>query len=131
MRPDALSSAGVTPVIEELPDGGTAVLASDADMTVTVHQLADDPHAEDMVLTTIETGGQMFVYVADLYNAGFGATLVIGGPEAFFDSMRSLGFIDQSCASAVPLTIVPAHGAPQSLADSIAELTGLGVDVGC
>ncbi|MEL6177965.1 MAG: hypothetical protein AAFS10_03385 [Myxococcota bacterium] len=39
--------------------------------------------------------------------------------------------IGEDCTADVPTTIVPAHGLPQSLEESIAELTGLGVDVGC
>ena len=45
--------------------------------------------------------------------------------------MRGLEIIDESCNSALPLTIVPAHGVPTTLEDSLAELAGIGVDVGC
>ena len=84
-----------------------------------------------MVITTIETGSETFVYEADLYNAGFGGTLVLGGPESFFAALRDLSIIDESCSSTLPLTIVPAHGVPQTLEDSLTELGALGVDVGC
>ncbi|MEM9460520.1 MAG: hypothetical protein AAGF11_40505 [Myxococcota bacterium] len=33
--------------------------------------------------------------------------------------------IDANCNSDVPLTIVPSHGFPQSLADSLAEVAAL------
>ena len=130
IRPDALSSAGVVPDIEEVPLDGTFQI-SDPNVTITVHHVSENPHADDMVFTLIETGGAAYVYVADLYNAGFGGTLVLEGPESFFDALRDRGIIDGACASAVPLTIIPAHGFPQSLAESLAELSGLGVDVGC
>ncbi len=130
IRPDELASAPVVPEIEEVALDGTFQI-SDADVTITVHHVSNNPHADDMVITHIERGGEAFVYVADLYNAGFGGTLVLGGPESFFDAMRDRSIIDASCASAVPLTIIPAHGLVQSLSDSIVELTGQGVDVGC
>ena len=72
-----------------------------------------------------------FVYEADLYNAGAGGTLVLGGPESFFAALRDLDIIDETCSSALPLTIVPAHCIPQTLKDSLAELQGLDVDIGC
>ncbi len=46
-------------------------------------------------------------------------------------ALRDIGIIDASCASAVPLTVIPAHGVPQSIQESITELTGMGIDVGC
>lgn len=130
VRPDQLSQTDVTPVIEEIPDGGT-FSRFDADITVTAHHLPDSEHSEDMVITVIDVAGTRLVYVADLYNAGLGGTLVLGGPEEFFGALRELGIIDAACNSAVPLTIVPSHGFPQSLADSLAEVAGLGHEVGC
>ena len=73
----------------------------------------------------------MLVYEADLYNAGFGGTIVLEGPASLFDALRDFDIIDASCASALPLTIMPAHGVPQSLADSIAELAEQGQEIGC
>ncbi|MEX1366912.1 MAG: MBL fold metallo-hydrolase, partial [Nannocystaceae bacterium] len=129
VRPDLLSETDVTPVIEELGDGGTFEL-SDATVTVTGHHLAS-AHSQDMVITTVDVPGARFVYVADLYNAGLGGTLILGGPEEFFAALRDFGIIEADCSSAVPLTIIPSHGFPLSLADSLAEVTGLGLDVGC
>ena len=129
IRPDALAGSGPTGVVQELDFEGSFVIADD-DITTTVQHISTI-HADDMVITIIETGGQRFVYEADLYNAGFGGTIVVGGPEAFFAALRDLDIIDQSCSSALPLTIVPAHGVPQTLQDSLAELEGRGVDVGC
>ena len=130
IRPDALSTVDVTPSFEEIPKDGTYVIR-DSDVTMTVHHLSANPHADDMLFTTIDTGGHRFVFEADLYNAGFGLTLVLGGPESLFAGLRDLGIIDASCNSAMPLTIVPVHGAPQSLSDSLSELDGQGIDVGC
>lgn len=130
IRPDALSASGLTGVVEELDAEGTLVLG-DNETIVTVHHTTFDPHAEDALITTIETNGQLFVFEADTYNAGFGFSLVINGPESFFDALRDLDIIDQNCNSALPLTIVPAHGFPQTLQASLDELVGLGIDVGC
>ena len=130
IRPDALAGVGVVPNVEEVPLDGTFVIR-DANVTITAHHVTANPHADDMVITVIETGGEVFVFEADLYNAGFGLTLVLGGPESFFESLRDLGIIDGSCSSTVPLTIIPAHGAPTSLAESLTELAGQSIDVGC
>ena len=130
IRPDALASASVVPNVQEVPLDGTVVI-QDVNVTITAHHVSANPHADDMVISVIETGGEVFVYQADLYNAGFGLTLVLGGPESLFTSLRELGIIDASCSSAVPLTIIPAHGAPVSLEDSLTELLGEGIDVGC
>ncbi len=114
-----------------VPLDGELVVVDDDDLTVTAYHARVNPHAEDTLLTTIEVPGQTFVYIADLYNAGFGLTLVIGGPESAFAQLRSIGVIDADCQSDTALTIVPAHGVPLSLEDSLAELAGLGIDVGC
>lgn len=130
IRPDALAAAGVVPDVEEVPlDGAFSI--QDGNVTITAHHLSANPHADDMLITVVETGGEVFVYEADLYNAAFGLTLVLGGPESLFAGLRDLDIIDTSCNSAVPLTIIPTHGAPLSLADSLAELADLGIDVGC
>ena len=118
------------PDVEEVPlDGAFSI--QDGNVTITAHHLSANPHADDMLITVVETGGEVFVYEADLYNAAFGLTLVLGGPESLFAGLRDLDIIDTSCNSAVPLTIIPTHGAPLSLADSLAELADLGIDVGC
>lgn len=125
-----LSYTFVGPLI--LPESQPrTVVVEDETVRVTVHHISANPHGEGMVLTVVEVGGEMYVYQADLYNAGFGFTLVIGGPESLFAILRDLEILDASCASAMPLTIIPAHGTPLSLADSLAELAGLGVDVSC
>lgn len=130
IRPDELSRVDVEPPLLGVEEDSTFVL-DDPNVAVTVHHASNNPHSEDFLLPVVDAGGQRFVYVSDLYNAGFGFTVVAGGPQAFFDIMRDKGIIDAGCASAVPLTIVPAHGLPQSLGDSLAELAGLGIDVGC
>ena len=130
IRPDALAGAGVVPKVEEIPLDGTFVI-KDANITITAHHVSANPHSDDMVIAVIETEGEVFVFEADLYNAGFGLTLVLGGPEALFASLRDLGVIDASCRSPVPLTIIPAHGTPLSLAESLAELAGQSINVGC
>ena len=130
LRPDALSTAGVTTTVEEVAAGGTFVTGDD-NITITAHHVANNPHAEDMVVTVIEANGQRWVYEADLYNAGSGFTLVVGGPEAFFAILKDLELIDEACAAPVPLTIVPAHGVPVTVSDAIAELNGLGNNIGC
>lgn len=130
LRPDALSQADAAAQIEALEEGGTFEVAGDG-VTITAYHVGANPHAADMVITLVDTGDARFVYVADLYNAGAGFTVVVGGPESFVAALRDVGIIDADCASPVPLTIVPSHGVAQSLQDSLAELTELGVDVGC
>ena len=49
---------------------------------------------------------------------------------SLFAALRNLDIIDQSCSSALPLTIVSAHGFPQSLETSLDELDGQRIDVG-
>ncbi len=106
-------------------------MVADDDITITVYHVPANPHADDNLITTIETDGEMFLYQADLYNAGFGFTLVIGGQASLFSALRDLGIIDEDCNSALPLTIVPAHGFPTTLEDSLTELASFNVDVGC
>jgi len=130
VRPDALSAVDVEPRFVEVPKDGSHVFEEDG-ISVTVHQLSANPHADDMLITVIDTGGERLVFEADLYNAGYGLTLVLGGPESLFAGLRELGIVDARCQSSVPLTIVPVHGAPHSLSDSLAELDGQGIDVGC
>lgn len=130
IRPDALSASSVTPSFNEVPLADSYVI-QDANITMTVHHLGANPHADDMLITVIDSGGQRFVFEADLYNAGFGVTLVLGGPESFFAGLRDLGILDTNCDSTVPLTIIPVHGAPHSLADSLTELNSQSIDVGC
>ena len=131
VRPDLLAnSPGVQPSFVEIAENGTWTL-DDGSASLAVHHIPNNPHAVDMVIAEIDANGHKFVFVGDLYNAGAGFTLVLGGPAALFDAMRSLAIIDADCTSAIPLTIVPTHGVPQSLADSLAELASQMVDVGC
>ena len=130
LRPDALSQSDVVASIQEVAENDTSVIAGGG-VTVTAYHVSANPHAADMLVTVIDTGDARFVYVADLYNAGAGFTAVVGGPEAFMAALRDLSIIDAACASAVPMTIISSHGTAQSLEDSIAELVGLGADIGC
>lgn len=132
IRPDALADSKLIPEIVELSLDGASIIAEDGNVTVTVHHVSANPHADDMVITVVEADSQVFVYEADLYNAGFGFTLVVGGPQALFDALRDLNLITAGCTSSGdPLTIIPAHGVPLSIGDAVTELDGLGVDVGC
>lgn len=130
VEPDALSTTDDVGALDEVAAGSSTVIMDDGDTVVTVHH-TPTPHASDMLITTIETGDEIVVYEADTYNATTGFTLALPGPQVLFDDLRSLGYLDGACASPVPMTIVPAHGAPQSLEESLAELTMLGIDVGC
>ncbi len=106
-------------------------MIDDANVTITVHHIDANPHSEDMVIGVIDAQGQRYVYEADLYNAGVGLTAVLGGPESLFANLRTLEVIDADCASEVPLMIIPSHGVPQTLQDSLTELAGQSIDVGC
>jgi glyoxylase-like metal-dependent hydrolase (beta-lactamase superfamily II) len=132
VEPDLLSTSPGEDVgaLDEVADGSSTVLVDDGDVVVTAHH-TPTPHAADMLTTTIETGDAIVVYQADTYNAGTGLTLALPGPQILFDDLRSLGYLDEACASPVPMTIVPSHGVPQSLEASLAELDRLGIDVGC
>ncbi|MCO4773811.1 MAG: MBL fold metallo-hydrolase [Deltaproteobacteria bacterium] len=130
IRPDALSMSDATTEVEEVPANGTTVIA-DADVTVTAYHFAANPHADDMVVTLVDLGTSRFLYQADLYNGGFGFTAVVGGQAALFAGLRDLGILDADCNSPVPLSIVSAHGLVQTVDESLTELSGLGVDVGC
>lgn len=130
IRPDALAGAPIAASLEELPVDGSFTIA-DNNISIRAQHISDNPHSRDMIITIIEANDEVIVYEGDLYNAAFGTTLVLGGPESFFAALRDLDIIDANCESQLPLTIVPTHGAPQSLQDSLGELANLGVDVGC
>jgi len=130
IRPDSLSTTSSAAEIEEIALNGTFEL-DDGSVKITAYHVPNNAHADDMVITLLEVAGERFIFEADLYNAGFGFTVVTSGPSAFFDNMRALGIIDANCASGIPLTIIPAHGVPLSLADAISEINGTGTDISC
>ena len=130
IQPDTLSNADVQPSVKEVSKGGRFEF-NDGVVKITAYHVPDNSHAIDMLLTAVERDGQRIIFVSDLYNAGFGFTVVKGGPETFFRNMRSLGIIDQQCESDMPLTIVPAHGVALTLAGAIAELAESGIDISC
>jgi glyoxylase-like metal-dependent hydrolase (beta-lactamase superfamily II) len=130
VEPDLLSTVDDVGAIEEVAERSSTVLVDDGDVVVAAHH-APTPHAADMLITTIETGEAIVVYQADTYNTGTGFTLALPGPQVFFADLRALGYLDDACASSVPMTIVPAHGSSQSLEASLAEMDRLGIDVGC
>jgi len=130
LRPDALSQLDITPTVQEVDEDDTFVITG-SDVTITAYHVSENPHAEDMLITVVDTEGARFVYEADLYNAGFGFTAVLEGPESFIAALKHLGIIDATCASDVPLSVIPAHGLVQSIEDSVAELNSLGIDIGC
>lgn len=90
-------------------------------------------HAEDMVITEIKYLDTVYVYVADIYNAGGGLTITLGGPPMFFDFLRANGYIsEETCESLVgELIFVGAHVTYFTLEQALDELGGLDVDVGC
>ncbi len=131
IRPDNLSTMNsALGEVEEIDANGTFVI-DDGTVKVTAYHIPSNTHADDMLLTVVDLDSARYVFVSDLYNAGFGFTVVQGGPEAFFNNMRALNIIDDECESTVPLTIIPAHGVPTTLEGAIAELSGVGINVGC
>lgn len=130
VRPDLMATVDIQPVITEVEEGGKYVLDT-AVATITAYHVPDNPHAGDMLITTIEASGELFVYQSDLYNAGGGLNLVLGGPATLYKHLRDLGILDSACRSDMPLTIVPCHGSPISLLEAQLELLALGIDVGC
>ena len=129
IRPDALSQSPVDAVVREVAEGSSLTLDDDVN-TITAYSVPG-PHAGDMLVTAINTGDEVFVVNGDLYNGGFGFTVALPGPSIFFEALRTTGLIDASCNSELPMTIVSIHGVPLSLADALAEVDSLGIDVGC
>ncbi|CAB9527538.1 expressed unknown protein [Seminavis robusta] len=134
LLPDAWAYSNLTgddAMIFSVQDAGANVLVNETDLKVFVASVPAE-HAEDMVVTLIETPQGLYVYVADLYNAGIGFTVALGGPQEFFDFLRSINVIDDACQSDFPLFFIGAHGLPTlSLEDALEEFSTLGVDVGC
>lgn len=133
IRPDALTGKTYEGEVLELAElGSLAVVDTDA-MKVTVYHTDSDPHAEDAVIIEIVADDKVFVYTADMYNAGNGLTVVVDGPAGLFSSLMKHKILDCACesVSGKPVTIVPGHGTPTSVADAITELDGLGVATGC
>jgi len=129
-KPDALQDTDISTTVHELSPNSQWVV-SDINTTVTAYHVSDNSHALDMLITTIETDNQTFLYVADLYNAGFGFTMSFDGPQALFRAMRKFGIIDENCKSKNALTFVPTHGKPTQLQAGLDELRLLNIDVGC
>ena len=132
--PDSVSEGNMTDFeIVSLDTLERRVLLETDSMVVTAYHTTTSPHAIDMTLFTIDVDGQRILYEADLYNAGFGGTVVLDGPTHLFEALREHNLIDDDCNSAdgVPLWIVPTHGFPLTLEQSIAELASLGTDIGC
>ena len=129
IRPDALSQTSVDAVVHEVAEGSSWTLDDDGN-TITAYSVPG-PHARDMLVTAIDTGDEVFVVNGDLYNGGFGFTVALPGPSVFFEGLRTTGLIDADCNSELPMTVVSIHGVPLSLADALAEVDALGIDVGC
>ncbi len=130
IRPDGMSKFTEQPVVLEIESKGKMTI-SDSKIEITAYHILENPHALDMVITKVETENEIFLYEADLYNAGFGFTMAFGGPQSLFKAMRRLELIDDNCASPKPLTIIPGHGHPMKLNDAIVELNKVDIDVGC
>jgi len=128
IRPDALSQTPVDTVVHEVAERSSLTL-DDNNNVVTAYSVPG-PHAHDMLVTAVDTGEEVFVVNGDLYNGGFGFTVALPGPSIFFEGLRSTGLIDAECNSELPMTIVSIHGVPLSLEEAIAEVEGLGIDVG-
>ena len=129
--PDDLSMMNATDFdIESIPFEGQTTFIDTDDLVVIAYH-APQEHAADWIMVSIETEGTLFIYQADTYNGGFGGTVVVNGPPAFFDVLRDQSIITADCTSEIPLVFVSAHGTPLTLEESLAELSSLGVDVGC
>ena len=115
----------------EVEENANITLVDEPGMIVRVFHTDRDPHAEDALLVVIETGGEAYIYQTDIYNGGFGFTVVVGGPEALFDAMRDIGFLKDGCTTDIPTNIISGHGLVLTIEEAVAELQGVGVDVGC
>ncbi len=131
IRPDALSQTDIVTTVEDIAENGSMEFVG-ASAIVKAYHVGANPHAADMLIPVVDTATARYVFVADLYNAGSGFTVVEGGAESFMAALRDFGLIDASCVSTVnPITIIPSHGVAQSLEDSITEMETLGLNVGC
>jgi hypothetical protein len=132
VRPDTRTDlASLALPVTEIGYLSSKVLIDSDQVNVTVYYTKRDPHAKDAVLVVISYPDQMFVYEADMYNAGLGFTVAKGGPPALFHALRDIGVLNAACKSMTPLSIIPAHGVMQTLEGSLSELAGLNIDVGC
>ena len=107
------------------------MLIEEKGLTVSVQHLASVSHSSDMLLAYIESNGQAFIYVSDIFNAGLGLTIAIDGPEQLFAALRELGYINSNCEAELPTSFIPTHGVVQSLEESIVALNGLGHTINC
>ncbi len=130
IRPDEMSSSSVSPTVTEV-DYNDKWTLSDGNVYITVYHVSDNPHASDMLITKVEKDNQIFLYEADLYNAGFGFTMAYGGPESLFKALRKFELIDSDCKSQQPFTIIPGHGKPVTIGQAISELGQLGIAIDC
>lgn len=101
------------------------------ELTLTAHHIQDNSHAIDMLLTTIVSDDQTIVYVADLYNAGFGFTMSYDGPSKLFKALKKIGLINEYCKSDKTLEFLPSHGQKISLTEAVSELKSLGKAIDC
>ena len=127
IRPDALSETPVTVARHEVAEGSSLTL--DDDLNAITTYSVPGPHARDMLVTAINTGEEIIVFNADLYNTGLGFTLALPGPSILFEALRTTGLLDADCNSELPMTIVPTHGLPLSLPEALAEVGAS--NVGC
>jgi glyoxylase-like metal-dependent hydrolase (beta-lactamase superfamily II) len=127
IRPEPFSQAPVAVVRHEVAEGSSLTLDDDLN-AITVYS-APGPHARDMLITAINTGDEIIVFNADLYNGGVGFTLALPGPSILFEALRTIGLIGANCDSELPMTIVSTHGVPLSLSDALAEVGAS--NVGC
>ena len=137
VRPDTISESGVyMGNVIEVDELGSLVLVDTDNLSVTVHHTNRDPHAMDAVIVQVDTVSDSnddvrVIYQADMYNGGYGGTVVVAGPESLFAALKDIGIIDESCQSEMTLMIISSHGSSQTLEESLEELDMLGVDVGC
>ena len=136
IRPDVLTekqSSSFIPTVVEVPEIGSLGIMATTTHEVSVLHTDADPHARDAVIIIVKTDGKIFVFMSDFYNAGFGLTVVVGGPQGLFTALMQHGILDCVCdsVSGEPVNIVPGHGVVKSLEDSIIELDGLDVPTGC
>lgn len=125
IRPDVLSAVAVAR--HEVAEGSSLTLDDDLNAITTFS--VPGPHARDMLVTVINTGEEIIVFNADLYNTGLGFTLALPGPSILFEALRTTGLLDADCNSELPMTIVPTHGLPLSLPEALAEVGAS--NVGC
>jgi glyoxylase-like metal-dependent hydrolase (beta-lactamase superfamily II) len=126
VRPDTLSLTKVEPKLTSVGPAGELTLG-DALRPIVVFPVQNG-HSADMLLTLVRSGGQAFVFEADLFNTGQGS-LVPNGPVDLIRALQGRQLVDAHCQALLPLTIVGGHGIAEPFEATLATMRATNVDL--